>query len=377
MINLFQPNVTEESLNNLRDVFKSNWLGRGDLVKEFEDEFANFIGNKNIHTIASASNGIDGVFDIFPFKKGDEIIVPTNSFPIIASSAKLRGITIRIADIDRYSGNICLESLEQLLTSKTKAIFITHYGGIPLNIESIRKVIGNDILVFEDSACALGTKINGVSCGNNADFSVWSFDAMKLVVCGEGGAIHFKSREKLEEAKEYFYLGLPNKSKSGLDSAKDGGVWWEYDLNRPGIRSIFTNVNAAIGIPQILQIHSKLEKKKEIAITYDENLDEVNTNHRKTFLKDNIEYSNYFYTIQSNRRDLLARYLLENGVYSSLRYSPLHKMRLFEGDNLKEYPGAEYFFNKSLNIPIHASLERSEIEKIINLIKNFNVRFSV
>ena len=377
MINLFQPDVTEESLNNLRDVFKSNWLGRGDLVKEFEDEFANFIGNKNIHTIASASNGIDGVFDIFPFEKGDEIIVPTNSFPIIASSAKLRGITIRIADIDRYTGNICLESLGQLLTSKTKAVFITHYGGIPLNIESIRKVIGNDILVFEDSACALGTKINGVSCGNNADFSVWSFDAMKLVVCGEGGAIHFRSREKLEEAKEYFYLGLPNKSKSGLDSAKDGGVWWEYDLNRPGIRSIFTNVNAAIGLPQILQIHSKLEKKKEIAITYDENLDEVNTNHRKTFLNDDIEYSNYFYTIQSDRRDFLARYLLENGVYSSLRYSPLHKMRLFEGDKLKEYQGAEYFFNKSLNIPIHSSLERGEVEKIINLIKEFNVRFSV
>lgn len=377
MINLFQPDVTEESLNNLRDVFKSNWLGRGDLVKEFEEEFANFIGNKNVHTIASASNGIDGVFDIFPFEKGDEIIVPTNSFPIIASSAKLRGITIRIADINRYTGNICLESLEQLLTSKTKAVFITHYGGIPLNIESIRKVIGKDILVFEDSACALGTKINGVSCGNNADFSVWSFDAMKLVVCGEGGAIHFRSAEKLEEAKEYFYLGLPNKSKSGLDSAKEGGVWWEYDLSRPGIRSIFTNVNAAIGIPQILQIHSKLEKKKENAIAYDENLDEVNTNHRKTFLKDNIEYSNYFYTIQSDRRDLLARYLLENGVYSSLRYSPLHKMRLFEGDNLKEYPGAEHFFNKSLNIPIHSSLDRIEIEKIINLIKKFNVRFSV
>lgn len=377
MINLFQPDVTEESLNNLRDVFKSNWLGRGDLVKEFEDEFANFIGNKNIHTIASASNGIDGVFDIFPFEKGDEIIVPTNSFPIIASSAKLRGITIRIADIDRYTGNICLESLGQLLTSKTKAVFITHYGGIPLNIESVRKIIGNDILVFEDSACALGTKINGVSCGNNADFSVWSFDAMKLVVCGEGGAIHFRSREKLEEAKEYFYLGLPNKSKSGLDSAKEGGVWWDYDLSRPGIRSIFTNVNAAIGIPQILQIHSKLEKKKEIAITYDENLDEVNTNHRKTFLKDDIVYSNYFYTIQSDRRDFLARYLLENGVYSSLRYSPLHKMRLFEGDNLKEFPGAEHFFKKSLNIPIHSSLESSEIEKIINLIKNFNVRFSV
>jgi dTDP-4-amino-4,6-dideoxygalactose transaminase len=377
MINLFQPDVTEESLNNLRNVFKSNWLGRGDLVKEFENKFTTFIGNKNIHTIASASNGIDGVFDIFPFEKGDEIIIPTNSFPIIASSAKLRGITIRIADINRYTGNISLESLEQLLTSRTKAVFITHYGGIPLNIESLRKVVGKDILIFEDSACALGTKINSVSCGNDADFSVWSFDAMKLVVCGEGGAIHFKSSEKLEEAKEYFYLGLPNKSKSGLDSAKEGGIWWEYDLNRLGVRSVFTNVNAAIGIPQIMQIDQKLQKKKEIARTYDENLHQTSIDHRARFLESNVEYSNYFYTIQSDRRDDLARYLLDNGVYSSLRYSSLHNMRLFEGDKLNEYPGAEHFFSKSLNIPIHSSLEEADIEKIINLIRKFDVHFSL
>ena len=369
--------VTDESLSNLKGVFKSNWLGRGELVKTFEAEFARFFGSQNIHTIASASNGIDGVFDIFPFQRGDEIIIPTNSFPVIASSAKLRGIKIKIADINKNSGNICLESLQDLLSSNTKAIFITHYGGVPVNVKELREIIGEDILVFEDSACALGTKTNGVSCGYDADFSVWSFDAMKLVVCGEGGAVHFRSREKLEEAKEYFYLGLPNKSKSGLDSAKDGGVWWEYDLSRLGVRSIFTNINAAIGIPQILQINEKLDKKKELAGIFDDNLDQINIEHRATFLNDYTEYSNYFYTIQSDRRNDLAKYLLDNGVYSSLRYSPLHEMRLFEGDTLKQYPGAKHFFGKSLNIPVHSNLLNADVEKVISLIKKFNVHFSV
>ena len=234
MINLFQPSISTESLENLKSVFDSNWLGRGEFVQIFEKHLCDYLENKNIHTIASASNGIDGVYDIFDLQKGDEIIIPTNSFPVIASSAKLRGLKVVIVDVNSVTGNICLDSLE------------------------------NKVLIFEDSACALGTKVKGKSCGIDADFSVWSFDAMKLVVCGEGGALHFKSEELLNRAKEYFYLGLPNKSKSGLDSARDGLNWWEYDLNSYGVRSVFTNVNAAIGLPQILDIENKLKRKSAI-----------------------------------------------------------------------------------------------------------------
>ena len=371
MINLFQPSVSAESLENLKEVFDSNWLGRGEMVRIFEKHLASYLEDLNIHTIASASNGIDGVYDIFNLKRGDEIIIPTNSFPVIASSAKLRGLKVVIVDVNSFTGNICMNSLEKAITKKTKAVFITHYGGIPVDVEKIRALISDEVLIFEDSACALGTKINGISCGIGGDFSVWSFDAMKLVVCGEGGAMHFRSSEMLNRAKEYFYLGLPSKSKSGLDSAKDGKNWWEYDLSLLGIRSIFTNINAAIGMPQILDIDNKLIRKREIAVKYDDELKEEFTNHRSHYLSSDIEYSNYFYTIQTDKRDLLAHYLLEKGIYSSLRYSPLHKMKLFHNDSRLTYKGADSFFSRSLNIPIHSSLNNAEVEKVIKSLNEF------
>lgn len=368
MINLFQPNITADSIDNLKSVFNSNWLGRGEWVQVFEKHLSSYLGNHNIHTIASASDGIDGVYDIFDLKQGDEIIIPTNSFPIIASSAKLRGLKVIIVDVNPLTGNICLESIEQALTKKTRAVFVTHYGGIPADIQAIKSIIGRKVLLFEDSACALGTKINGEACGIGGDFSVWSFDAMKLVVSGEGGAVHFNNEEFLNRAKEYFYLGLPNKSKSGLDSARNDSKWWEYDLNTFGVRSIFTNINAGIGLPQLLDIENKLKKKCEIANSYDNELKQEFIGHRNEYLKSNIEYSNYFYTIQTQRRDSIAHGLLEKGIYTSLRYSPLHKMKLFQEDSFSTYPGAEKFFDQSLNIPIHTSLQDSEIDYIIDTI---------
>ena len=371
MINLFQPSISTESLENLKSVFDSNWLGRGEFVQIFEKHLCDYLENENIHTIASASNGIDGVYDIFDLQKGDEIIIPTNSFPVIASSAKLRGLKVVIVDINAVTGNICLESLEKSLSKKTKAVFITHYGGIPVDLEEIKSRIGDNVLIFEDSACALGTKVKGKSCGIDADFSVWSFDAMKLVVCGEGGAVHFKSEELLNRAKEYFYLGLPNKSKSGLDSSRDGLNWWEYDLNSYGVRSVFTNVNAAIGLPQILDIENKLKRKSAIAKHYDNELKQDFTRNRNQYISTEIEYSNYFYTIQSESRDVLAHKLLEKGIYSSLRYSPLHKMKLFRQDANLVYPGAEKFFERSLNIPIHSSLDEHEVNRVVNVLNAF------
>jgi len=369
MINLFQPNISKDSINLLQDVFQSKWLGRGDKVAEFEDYVSSFISCKNIHTIASASDGILGSFDIFGLQTGDEVIMPTNSFPVLGTACLLKGLKVIFTDIEVATGNICLKSLKDKVSDRTRVVFITHYGGIPVNVDNVRKIVGDGVFIFEDSACALGTTVDGAHVGTDADFSVWSFDAMKLVVCGEGGMISLGDEELFTKAKEYFYLGLPANKKSGLDTSKNDGQWWEYELKLPGVRSVFTNINAAIGIPQILEVQDSLDRKKRIASRYDNELRSDVINHRKFLKKDNLTYSNYFYTIQSDQRDELAKVLLENGVYTSLRYSPLHKMEIF--DSPERLVSADCFFAKSLNIPIHSSLADREQDKIIRLINNF------
>lgn len=368
MINLFQPRVGQEELDNLKAVFKSNWLGRGQESLKFEQQLCQFLGvDPNcLTTVASCSDAIRVVTEVVKNHcniASPNIILPVNSFPVLASAAILNGFNVRFCDIETTSGNICPQSFESVCDSNTVAAYITHYGGNRANIEMIRS-ISPSIFILEDSACALGSKTSdGNSVGFEADASVWSFDAMKLVVCGEGGAVSFKSEKMLSEFKCRAYLGLPPKAKSGLDASKSDGNWWEYDVLEPSYRSVFTNINAAIGLPQLKSINERLIRKREIRAIYQENLG-IDILPQSGC----SEYSNYFLTIRTTDRDGLATYLKENDVYTSLRYWRLDRTNLVKhSEIIAETPFADKFFEQCLNLPIHEYLEDVEVLKIIDL----------
>lgn len=372
MINLFEPNVTNESLEILKEVFESKWLGRGEKVNEFEEKLAKFLrtDKENIGTIASCSDAIFGVLEILQLKETDEIIIPSISFPAIASAVIQTGAIPIIIDINDSNANLSLNELKKNLTKNTRAVFITSYGGIPNDIEKIREIVGDEVMILEDSACSLGTFEQGIASGIKSDFACWSFDAMKLLTCGEGGAFYAKDKNVVNTLKEHFYLGLPASEKSGLDKAKSNGNWWEYQLNRTGRRSIFTNINASIGLPQLSKLDDVLTRKDEIRKQYIKGLDKnkiiiMPQENSKT------DYSNYFFTIEHKKRDELAKYLKSNGIYTSLRYQPLHQINIFKKYS-KNCRNAEKFFEKSLNIPIHQNLTNDEVDYIIDKINGFN-----
>lgn len=208
MINLFEPNVGQNSLDLLREVFHSKWLGRGAVATEFEMRLAELLRTDvaKVHTIANCTDAIFGAFEVLGITPGKEVIVPSISFPAVGSAILAAGLIPKIVDIDLKSGNIDLDLVVNALSSKTAAVFVTHYGGIPVDIKRLRELVGSDVFIIEDAACALGTFINGVACGTEGDFGCWSFDAMKLLTCGEGGAIYVADSERMTHAKEYFYL---------------------------------------------------------------------------------------------------------------------------------------------------------------------------
>jgi aminotransferase len=344
------------------------------LVKTFEDKVSNFLGIKqeNFHTIASCSDAIFAIFKVLELKKGSKVIIPSISFPAVPSAIIDAGLEPVIIDIDFSSGNICFEELKKIYTKDCSALFLLDYGGIPVNIEKAREIVGKDCKILLDAAPSFGTFIENNFSGSNADFVCWSFDAMKLIPCGEGGGIYFQDLNLLEKFKEYCYLGLPASSKSGIDSAKKekSSMWWEYQLNVPGRRSIFTNVNAAIGIPEIDKVHQKLQKRRETRKKYEEAIDIIDY---LSFINQNengVEYSNYFFTILTTERDELAHYLMKNDIYTTFRYFPIHKINLFKQNSLI-CSNAEKFSNMALNIPIHENLKKNEIDHIIMSIQNF------
>lgn len=369
MINIFEPTVQKDSYELLNKVFESKWLGRGEYVNIFEEKLKDYLEINNLSTVSCASDAIFGSIKLFNFAKGSKIAIPVNSFPAIGSAIIENNLTPIFIDINPVTGNICIDHLKKYSNDNISAIFITHYGGTPVDVKKIRKIFDNTI-ILEDSACALGSSVEGVKIGAEADFSCWSFDAMKLITCGEGGAFSFKNKDLHNRAKEYFYLGLPSSSKSGLDKSRTQGNWWNYEIFQPGVRSVFTNINAAIGIPNLGSIFEKLDYLKILRKRYEKNLDGKIQYAPQDDPK--VEYSNYFFTIFSKRRDHLARKLLDNGIYTTLRYERLDGMNMFSKFKLDNYPGADTFYSQALNIPIHVNLSLENVDFISETIIKYS-----
>jgi dTDP-4-amino-4,6-dideoxygalactose transaminase len=359
-VNLFEPTVSEESINNIKDVIDSKWLGKGSMSSKFEVELASVLGTKNIALVSCASDAIFGAFNVFDIPKGSKFALPVNSFPAVLSAIIQAGLVPVFIDIDPETGNIDLFDLYQ--NKNIAGVFVTHYGGNPVDVVKIREKYGENFLIFEDSACALGTTTSDGMVGCDADFSCWSFDAMKLVTAGEGGAFSIRNNAIFNKAKMYFYLGLPIKDKSGLDSALSGSEnWWDYDISMPGIRSVFTNINGAIGLPNLLTINEKLSRLSKIRELYEESF-----KNKLDYIKIDssvVQYANYFFTIFSSDRDRVARDLLAKGVYCSLRYSRVDDFSL-SSDYLNGVTlnGADKFYSCALNIPIHAGMSMEDAQ---------------
>ena len=377
MINLFEPSPKIESLKFIKNVFRKKYFHESEYSNLFLKNFSKFqkIKQNNLVLAASCSDLIFNV--MFTFRdtiKNKKVIIPSNSFPAIPSAIIRAGLKMHVVDIDKASGNISIESLKKIKKKKDiGCIFLTHYGGIPSDIGEIRRIFGKKVLIFEDCAGALGSfHENGNAVGKLADYSCWSFDPMKMISCGEGGLAYIKDKRMLIKFKQNIKLGININQLSGFQISKKKRIrWWEYNLEDYGSRSVFTEINAAIGIPQIRNILKTLKKRDVLRKTYIKNLNCEKNLHIMKNIRGKF-YSNYFFTIFAKKRDDLANYLYKNGVYTSLRYYPIHKNKIFKKFCDKEnFNNSNFFLKNALNLPIHQNLKINEVRKICKIINDF------
>jgi aminotransferase len=375
MINIFQPEIPGSSLDMLAKVFDSNWLGRGKLVSEFESRLSRFL-NADQQEITTMSCCSDAIFAILPIIKkrspARRVLVPSVSFPAVGSAVIDAGLELVLVDVEADTGNISLDAVRQNFDDDVLAVFITHYGGNPVDVSGLREIVGSKVFILEDSACALGSVLDdGTSVGLQGDFACWSFDAMKLLVAGEGGGARIFDKDISTEFKESLYLGLPAREKSGLDKADCSSEWWSYELNSFGRRSVFTDVNAAIAIPQFDLLHDRLAKRQVIRELY---IKSIKANSDLEFAPQTgcSTYSNYFFTVLCDSRNELAFYLKAKGVYTTFRYYPLHKIDLFvSAAKVGNMDGSNSFSSRALNIPIHTALSDTDVDYIARLLADY------
>lgn len=371
MINVFQPCLGKEELAAIQKVFESNWLGKGKLTAQFEEEFAKHLGVSKslVRSTNCCSEGLFNSMKIFDIKPDDEVIMPTVSFVGAGNAVCANGSKLVLCDVDKRSLNARAEDIEKKITKKTKAILLLHFGGIACDIEGIQKLAKeHNLYIIEDSACGVSSKYKGKALGTFGDMGMWSFDAMKILVCGDGAMLCFNNEEVANRAEKLMYFGL--ESKSGYTNSIDK-KWWAFDISTFGHRAIMNDITASMALEQMKKLPSFIARRKEINDFYNQALADVNWLDLPPELSSDYESSYYFYWIQckNDKRDELAHFLREKGIYTTFRYYPLHMVEHY-GIN-ERFENAEYAANHTLCIPVHQSLSNDETAFIVDSIKEF------
>ena len=377
MINIFQPSLGTKEIENIESVFRTNWIGKGTAVLEFEKLFAKSLRTEP-HFFTSTTCCTEGIFlatELLGIGEGDEVIVPTCSFVAVGSAVIASGAKLVLCDVDPHTMNVRVEDISEKLTTKTKAVYVTHYGGVACDMDPIIELCrSRQVKVIEDAACAVRSFYKGRACGTLADIGLWSFDAMKTICTGDGGMLYLCTQELVETAKESLYLGLPNKQKSGMDSSTANVAnWWEYQVTRPGRRAIMNNIAGAIGLAQMVKLPTFLARRRAIHERYIRELSDIEWLVLPPVIPANCESSYYFLWVQTNTRDRLARHLLDQGVYTTFRYWPLHMVDYFSArSEFNTLLGADYACQHTLNLPLHQSLSDDDVTKVIDLIHGYH-----
>lgn len=362
MINVFGSNVGQEELDEIKSCFDDQWLGIGKKVQTFEEQLAKFTGMSDVVLVDSGSNALYIAIEALNLPPHSEIILPAVTWISCATSIELAGHTPVFADVSYNTINIDLDSINNVMSNKTAAIMIVHYAGLPVICPEIH------LPIISDCAHAINTFYKGKHIGSMYGISTFSFDSVKNIACGELGGVTSPSPTLISEVRNLRYCGI---RKSGFESSGTKERWWEYELKKAFPKMMPNDISASIGISQLRRLDSLQIRRKEIWDIYQRELANVDWIITPPNVPSYVQHSyfTYFIKVINERRDELAKYLLDNGIYTTVRYHPLHMISNYhKGYRL---PMAEKINEQLLNIPLHPSLSDTDVEYIIEKIKKF------
>lgn len=369
MISVFGSKVGQEEIDNVVACMKSQWMGFGGNVSKFEEKYKQKYGIEHFAMVDSGSNALFMAITLLNLPKGSEIIVPSFTWVSCAQAVLLAGHTPIFCDVDIRSMNIRKEDIEPHITSKTKAIMVVHYAGLPVDLDPI---IDLGFPIIEDAAHAVDSIYKGKPCGAITDVGIYSYDAVKNLTVGEGGGITAKSSDVIERAKILRYCGIGKSGfEAAMSSASGKNRWWEYNINEPFIKMLPTNIAGGIGLAQLDKIDELQKYRKEIWGIYQNEFKSEDWITTPVEENPGDRHSYFTYCIRVPKRDELAHYLLKNDIYTTLRYHPLHLNPLYQQTD-KRLSNCEILNEDCLSIPLHPRLTLAEVEKIVSCIKQFS-----
>ncbi len=367
MIPVFRPSYGEDELEALRDIFKTGWIGLGPKTKEFEEKFAEYIGVEYAIGVNSATAALHLALKVMDVEGGEVITTPMTF--ISTNHAILYNNAVPVfADVEEDTLNISADEIQKLITSRTKAILVVHYGGHACDMDPILEMAREkDIKVIEDVAHACGGEYKGKKLGSIGDAGCFSFHAVKNLATGDGGMITVHDANLDSRLRKLRWLGI---SKDTWNRSEvDNKYSWYYTVEELGYKCHMNDINAAIGLVQLHKLDRLNDKRRQIVKLYNQafaDLDWLETPVEKDYAKS----ANHNYVVKLDMRDEFISYLQEQEISASVHYLPNHLYSMFRKFKAN-VPITERVWKRIVTLPLYPDLTNSHIQKIIEVVRNF------
>ena len=392
-ISFSPPDISELEVAEVADALLSGWITTGPRTKELEKRLADYCHTSRQVCLNSGTAAEELNLRVLGVGPGDEVIVPAYTYTATASAAIHCGARVVFVDIQKdgdpvtHSPEMDYDAVEQAINERTKAIIPVDLGGIMCDYEKLFQVIDakrslfhpsnpiqeqlGRVVVISDCAHALGATRHGKMAGEVADFTSFSFHAVKNFTTAEGGAAtwNFPGVDDDVLYKQYQLYSLHGQNKDALAKTKLGA--WEYDIIGPWYKCNMTDVMAAIGLRQLDRYPQMLERRKEIIAKYDAMCDELGVFHLNHYGEDYTSSGHLYLTripgIDEKTRNEIIEKLAERGVATNVHYKPLPMMTAYKayGWKIEDFPNAYDYYRNLITLPLHTKLSDEDVEYVV------------
>lgn len=382
------PDMTEAEANEVREAILSGWITTGPRTKELERQIAAYVGTERAVCLNSQTACAEMALRLLGVGEGDEVIVPAYTYTASASIVYHVGAKIVFVDVQPNSLEMDYDAVEAAINEHTKAIIPVDLAGIPCDYERILSIVehkrsifrpANDIqraigriAICADAAHAFGASWHGKMVGSIADFSSFSFHAVKNFTTAEGGALSWRTIPGIDNEELYHkvqLLSLHGQSKDALAKTQLGA--WEYDIVGPWYKCNMTDIMAALGLIQMKRYPALLARRKEIIERFDAAFKPLGVEVLKHYTDEYSSSGHLYITRVPNasleERQAIIVAMAERGIATNVHYKPLPMMTAYKqlGFDIKDFPNAYAHFANEITLPLHTRLTDEEIDYII------------
>lgn len=382
------PDITDEEIEEVISALKSGWITTGPKTKEFEKRITEYCGSEKTVCLSAATTALEMTLRVLGIGEGDEVIVPAYTYTASCSVICHVGATPVMVDSQIDREEMDYDLMRDAITEKTKAIIPVDIAGILCDYDKIFEIVeekkdlfaaNNDVqeafgrvIVVADCAHGFGAVQNGKKAGQLADFTCFSFHAVKNLTTAEGGAVTWKNHEGLDNEKlykQYQIYSLHGQTKDALEKTQKGS--WEYDILIPAYKCNMTDVQAGIGLGQLKRYDSMLSRRHEIVKRYEEGFEGTKVITPK-HVTDNSKSSGHLYLARlkdvtlEERSEIIVK-MEEKGISTNVHYKPLPLLTAYKnmGFEIEDYPNAYHLFENEISLPIYSTLTDEEVDYII------------